>query len=105
MPKKKSGYSHIVVTERFGSEEASAILEELDAKPDDAAAGVALDFSGVTRLTADAIAALKSLGDQMQSRGRKLIVTGMHSEAYKALKIAGVSDSLGFTHRSAAPPG
>jgi anti-anti-sigma regulatory factor len=103
MTKKKNDAIQHAVTGRFDSKAAWPILERLETAPSDAATELVLDFSGVNRVTADGITSFRTLVDQAQARGKKLVITGMRSEAYKALKIAGVTDSLVFTHRSISP--
>ncbi|GAB4342517.1 MAG: hypothetical protein Kow0099_20160 [Candidatus Abyssubacteria bacterium] len=103
MTKKKPDIIQHAVTGTFDSKAAWPILEKLEAAPSDAATELILDFSGVNRVTADGIASFRTLVDQAQARGKKLVITGMPSEAYKALKIAGVTDSLAFAHRSITP--
>jgi anti-anti-sigma regulatory factor len=63
---------------------------------------VLLDFSAATRITAGGITMLEQLNEQMRASGKELIIDGMPTEMYKALKIAGISDALRFSHRNSS---
>lgn len=101
---KKSGrkiQSSHTVEGRFDSKAALALLEQLkQSGKGKSASNLTLDFSAATHITAGGMAALKQLSEQMSVDGQNLVIGGMPSEMYKALKIAGISDALSFNHRN-----
>ncbi|MBI4832961.1 MAG: sodium-independent anion transporter [Candidatus Lindowbacteria bacterium] len=101
--KKKECVTHAIAG-RFDSKTATSLLEILGPKlSDDSVPGAVLDFSSASHITASGMMGLKWLVDQLQSNGKKVVLTGMRSEMYKALKVAGFSDALSFSHRTAPP--
>ena len=85
----------------FNSKAASDLEDKLVAKLDDSSLkGAVIDFSEATIITAAGIAGLRRIGEQMHKDKKELIITEMKSEMYKALKVAGTSDGLAFSHRS-----
>lgn len=102
--KKKEFLTHTVVG-RFDSKEATGLMGELGPQlRGEKVKGAILDFSEATHITSGGILGLKQLGEQMGSDGKKLVVSEMRSEMYKALKVAGISNGLVFSHRSISPP-
>ena len=86
---------------RFDAKAALGLSEKLrQAITKKSASGLMLDFSSATHITADGMAALKQLSERIEADGKTIIVGGMSSELYKALKIAGISEAMQFTHRS-----
>ncbi len=99
---KKTGketHTSYAVEGRFDSKAAFSLLEKLQ-QDGNSLSDLTLDFSSSTHITAGGIAALRQLGEQMRADGQNLAIKGMRSEMYKALKIAGISDALVFSHRS-----
>lgn len=104
---KKSDYVRHAISGTFDSKTGVGILEELRPKLGDASApGTVLDFSEAAHITAGGMQALQWLTQQLGADGKQVIISGMRTEMYKALKVAGVSDALTFNHRSvtAGPP-
>ena len=95
---KEAHFSH-TLEGRFDSKAAFSLLETLQQERK-SASDLTLDFSSATHITADGIAALRQLGEQMRADGQNMVIKGMPSEMYKALKIAGISDALVFSHRN-----
>jgi anti-anti-sigma regulatory factor len=99
--KKKSQYLEHSVSGEFNAKAASSLEDALVAKLDGSSLkGAVIDFSEATRITAAGIAGLHRIGNQMNNDNKEIIVSGMKSEMYKALKVAATSDGLAFTHRS-----
>jgi anti-anti-sigma regulatory factor len=98
---KKPEYVPCAIAGRFDDKTASDLADKLAPKvKGKSVLGAILDFSDATHITAGGIVGLNRLGEQMRSDGKELIVRAMRSEMYKALKVGGVSDAVGFTHRS-----
>lgn len=95
----KEAHTSHTVEGRFDSKAAFSLLEKLQ-QESKSVSDVSLDFSSATHITADGMAALRQLGEQMRADGQDLVIQGMRSEMYKALKIAGISDALIFSHRN-----
>jgi len=99
--KKKSNYIEHSVSGEFDAKAASNLKDALVAKLDGSSMkGAVVDFSEATRITAAGIAGLYRIGSQMKKDSKELVISAMKSEMYKALKVAGTSDGLAFTHRS-----
>ena len=99
--KKSARHFEYSISGVFDSKAADNLEDELVSKLDGGPLkGAVLDFSEATHITAGGIAALSRIGDRMSKDGKELIARGMKSEMYKALKVAGVSDALSFTHRT-----
>jgi anti-anti-sigma factor len=99
--KKKSSYFEHSVSGEFDAKAASELEDVLIVKLDGSSLkGAIIDFSEATRITAAGIAGLRHISDQMKKDSKEFIVCEMKSEMYKALKIAGASDGLAFSHRS-----
>ena len=99
---KRALASHAVAG-RFDAKTAFGLLEKLEQEiKKKSVSELTLDFSSATHITAGGMAALKQLGEQMRTDGKNLVIGGMRSEMYKALKIAGISDELVFSHRSSS---
>ncbi len=103
MAGKKPRYLEHPIIGRFDEEaaaELTALLEEkLDGK---SLKSALLDFSEATYITAGGIAALQSIAEQLRLDKKELVIREISTEMYKALKVAGISDALGFTHRTAS---
>jgi len=100
--KKPRYYEHSIAGEfdvKAAAELTDALASQLDGK---GVKGVTLDFAEATHITAGGISALRRIGEQMTRDGKELVVREMKSEMYKALKIAGTSDALKFSHRTAS---
>ena len=103
--KKKSDYAAQTVEGRFDSKTASGLMDKLETKlKKESVTGAVLDFSAATHITADGMSALKHMAEQVRSKGKELVIQGMRSEMYKALKVAGISEALAFSHRTTSPP-
>ncbi|MBI5115778.1 STAS domain-containing protein [Candidatus Poribacteria bacterium] len=101
---KKSDYFKHEITGCFDSKAATGLMETLGPKlKEDSVPGAVLNFSSATHITASGLVGLKWVVDQLQTNGKKVVISGMRSEMYKALKVAGISDSLAFSHRTAPP--
>lgn len=99
--KKKSQFFEHAVSGEFDAKAASNLEDTLVAKLDGSSLkGAVINFSEATRITAAGIAGLNRISAQMQKDKKELIISEMKSEMYKALKVAGTSDGLAFTHRS-----
>ena len=100
--KKPRYYEHSIAGE-FDTKAAADLSDALASKLDGKSIkGVTLDFAEATHITAGGISALRRIGEQLSRDGKELIVREMKSEMYKALKIAGASDGLKFSHRTAS---
>ncbi|RJP68753.1 MAG: STAS domain-containing protein [Candidatus Abyssobacteria bacterium SURF_17] len=103
--KKSSGgkAEHIVyaVNGTFDSKTATEAQGKLGSQLGDASISSAiLDFSAATHITAGGIAGFMQLVGQLQAEGKPIVVRGMRSELYKALKVAGLPDSITFSHQT-----
>ena len=102
---KNSDYVIHPIVGNFDSEKAIGLLGKLESQLHDSkVAGAVLDFSKATHITSGGILGLKQLGEQLGGNGKTLVVREMRSEMYKALKVAGISGALAFSHRSVSPP-
>ena len=102
---RKTDYAVESIEGRFDSRTAAELTDKLKTKlKKEAVAGAVLDFSAVTHITADGMLGLKHMAEQVRSDGKELVIQGMRSEMYKALKVAGVSEALAFSHRTTTPP-
>ena len=102
---KKTDFLTHTIVGRFDSKDATSLMGELGPQlRSEKVQGAVLDFSEATHITAGGILGLRQLGEQMGSNGKKLVVCEMRSEMYKALKVAGISNGLVFSHRSISPP-
>ena len=100
MAGKKPRYLEHSITGRLDVEMAAELSKMLEEKLDgNSMKGALLDFSEATYITAGGIAALQRIAEQLNSEKKELIIREINSEMYKALKVAGISDALGFTHR------
>lgn len=109
MPKetKKSDYVRHSINGTFDSKTGISVLEKLRPKLEEASVpGTVLDFSEAAHITAGGMQALQWLTQQLGASGKRVVISGMRTEMYKALKVAGVSDALTFNHRTvtAGPP-
>ncbi len=103
--KMKSRFFEYSISGEFDLKAADGFEEELASKLDGKSVkGAILDFSEATFISAAGISALRRIGEQMSKDGKELIVREMKSEMYKALKVAGTSDAVTFSHRSVSPP-
>ena len=92
-----------IITGQFDTNTAFSLLDELKKEiKKESVSEVMLDFSTATRITAGGITMLEQLNEQMKAGGKELIIGEMPTEMYKALKIAGISDALQFSHRSSS---
>jgi anti-anti-sigma regulatory factor len=99
--KRKSSYLEHSVSGEFDAKAASDLEDKLVAKLDGSSLkGAVINFAEATRITAAGIAGLRRIGEQMHKDKKELIISEMKSEMYKALKVAGTSDGLAFSHRS-----
>lgn len=98
---RKPRYFEHSISGQFDSKAADGLADKLASKLDGKAVeGAVLDFSEATHITAAGIAALRRISEQMREDGKELVIREMKSEMYKALKIAGTSEGLTFSHRS-----
>lgn len=102
---KKTDFLTHTIVGRFDSKDATSLMGELGPQlRSEKVQGAVLDFSEATHITSGGILGLRQLGEQMGCNGKKLVVCEMRSEMYKALKVAGISNGLVFSHRSISPP-